>query len=318
MADNYDLREALDEAQKTIEAFWLDRMELTEDVGSAMMYTESRQTDSLKTKIHTVGPSAIFQEWQGEKQFSGNRIYNFEPELKVYHAGIALRRMDVRYDPSSIVDQMINRFLRTAPRGVGDTIFDALVSNSGEGPAGFDGVNLISTSHPHGPSGGTNSNKTTDTLSFSSYDAGMQAMQEHQNEKGQSFNADATLLMCGPKYRKTALEIAKATNRKVAVDNTGAEASSSVVDVTNVENVFQGEVDVFINKKLTGTQDDYAYLIDTSEMPMLWIVGREPEVIDKLDMRDDNRYFRDELLWSIEFDAVPTAGFWPSIYGFIS
>lgn len=317
MASNYDVGEALQEVQQTLQDMYLDKQFLTEDLGNAMLYTEGLpQTQSIKTQMFSAGAGPIVREWVGEKVFDEFRFFDWNVEVKEFASNFRIPQKYIRYDKSGFVKRVINSWISTQPTMVGDVIFDALVSNSGQGPVGFDGVNLISASHPFGPGGSTQSNLTSAAFSFAGYDAARVSMRSLRNELGKSFNAANVLVMAGPKNERTAKEVLNSDNRVIAVNNAGEESGTRVA-AASAPNIYVGDSQLFINPKLVGDYEDYVYMIDTSTMPMLWIPGMPPTPVERTDMKDSNRFYNKMLEWSIEFDGVATAGWWPSIHAFI-
>ena len=316
---NLDLHEGLLDAQTMFEIMWIEAFENPSAFGGYQSYTALRRTNSKKIDINTMGPGPVMSEWTGEKEFRQFRHYDLEIEVKNYSKNIALDANDVRYDPSGAIAEKLRAFFATGgDRDLDKLVFDALVSNSGAGPTGYDGVSLINDSHPHLNGGSGLDNKTTSALTFDTYDTAYQTITEARDEEGESLGLTPSLLMVGPKNRKMALQIANAEGRALPIDNTGAEASSSVVAVSTIPNVFVGDVVVFVNPRMLGTQDDYWYLMDATspeKLPMGFMLNRAPTLVSKDDDWDDNRFYNNEVHHSIELDGNTFAGVPASIYG---
>jgi phage major head subunit gpT-like protein len=285
----------------------------------AMGFTEKLAGDKLTTEIDLAADAdGKPEEWLEGKIFGGYRGYAYSLPFRSWSVNKSLKRKTVEYG-SEAVGRAAKRFSQWASDRFYDKLLhDALFLASGTGPLGFDGVRLFSASHPNGAAGATQSNTTSSALSASTFDAAMQAMRSFRQENGESFEVEPTHLVVGPKLWRTACEIAKSDVRLVAVDNSGAESGTRVAAAA-IPNVLAGVVQVVLDRRmpLGSTQDDYWYLMDLSResKPLVIVEHRAPVLLSKIDMNDDNRFFRDEYLWSIEADLSPGAGAWPLIYG---
>lgn len=317
MGTNLDLSEALLDLSTSFETMLIEAFENPQAVGGYGMFTTLVRSSDRKLDLTTFGPGPVIREWVGEKQFKQFRAYDQEVEVKNYEKSIALDRNDLLYDTSSALQRKLSAWFATAgERDLDKLVFDALVSNSGAGPTGYDAVSLVNDSHPHMNSGSGADNKTTSALSHSTYESGKVAMQELTNEEGESMDVNPTHLMVGPKNEKMAKQIANATDRVVAVDNSGAESGTRVA-AAGVENVFRGDVDVVVNRRLRGTYDDYWYLMDLSDpqaLPMGFMLNRPPELVSLNRPTDKPRFYGNEEHHSIELDGATFAGAWFKLY----
>lgn len=282
--------------------------------GPWSMFTETYSTGSEDDDLVFASFLNTIEEWTGAKEYGNFEAFKQDVKLKKYHSTFALDRFDVDYDTSGAIGSAIRRAIQNLRANSDDKlVFDALVSNSGAGPTGFDGAALIADSHSLGDS--TYDNKTTSALSHSTYDSAVQAMMGYKTAAGEPMNIFPTHLVVGPKLRKAALEIVGA-DRVVAVDNSGAESGTRIAAATRT-NIFEGEVTVVIWNRLTGTQDDYWYLMDLSkgEMPIMLKNERDYELIERSAMDDSPRFELDKFVWSVEADKRVAAGAWPLIYG---
>lgn len=281
-------------------------------------YIPASDSDSLEF-VSTVYTSTV-REWLGAKVVNPLRAYRKNEPLRKWEHTIGVDRTDIDYDKMSVVGRTLRAGMQAARMYNDKILFDALVSNSGEGPIGFDGVNVIDASHPM-HDGTTQSNKATTALSFAQHDTIMQAGHALKDHAGQPLGINYTTLIVGPKLRKTALEIAGGESRGVWVRNTGATGetgatSTGVVGIYAGVNVFRGEIDVVLWDRLTGTQDDYYFYLDATKpyKPMALGVHRDWTAVN-LDQEDSPpRFFNDQYLFSLEADLTPAAGGWPAIH----
>lgn len=316
----YENRANLDEANAVAQALFDQAVNGPNKVTSEL-FTQTFSDGSDYSEVVFASSLAGIREWSGDKEFSSLEAFNLAVRLKSYEASLSIPRLKVDYDKTGATEKALAAFAAKAAGFKDKIIFDSLTSNSGLGPVGFDGTNLISTTHAMG--GQTSvSNKTTSALSFSTYDTAFQAMSVFKGADSEPLGITPTHLVCGPKLKKTALEIAGGADRVVSVKNTGAffdegTTSASIVGAASRMNVFQGEITVVIWDRLTGTQDDYWYLMDLSkgDMPMLLKEERPLELISQTEMDHDGRFNTDDYRWSIEGDLAPAAGAYPLIYG---
>jgi phage major head subunit gpT-like protein len=274
---------------------------------------EEQGADSETGSVNFLGAMPVLKKWVGKKKATPTRAYSHSFALEPYEATIEIPRMKVRYDRLGLIQRRIAAFQRRQRYWREKLIIDELLGN----PTGYDGVSLFSASHPHGPSGATQSNTTTSALSVSTLKAAIQAGQELRDAEGETMGVDYDLLVCGPKLRQTAMDLTGST-RVQAVSNAGAlDATSNVVAATQGPNTLTGGMmDVHIDPRFVGTYDDYWMLFDTTlGVPsMLLYVGRDLEWIPKTDMDSEGRFVNDLMAWSVEADADPIAGAWQSCY----
>lgn len=131
-------------------------------------------------------------------------------------------------------------------------------------------------------------------------------------------SATPDTLIVGGKNRRIALEVAKADQRAVVVDDTGGVGGSPSAGVTTIPNVFVGEVDVIVLPELSGSYDDYWFLVDSSKAlikPIIVQMNRpvQPVVLDAMD--GERRYSLDEFVYGLEGDFSFNAGAWQTCYG---
>ena len=316
-----DYRAQLANLNTAWKAKWEDLLERPE-AGLSNLFTMTESTEGGSTvDLSFMGPTPEVKEFAGEKEFDAVRMYSFSATVTMKTANLEMNGLDIRTDKGGVIGRMLDRFARKAIGFRDKLVTESLVSASGEGPDGYDGVNVINDSHPHGPAAGTQDNKTTDALTIGSYEAGHIAMGEFRNENGEPLHRTPTHLMVGPKKKKAALEITQSKDRVAAISVAGVEATASVTSAASIENVFTtyggGSCDVIVNPRLVSTQDDYWYLMDLSnpsELPMLWVESRAPTLVPNVDLDSGPRFSRDAYQWSIEMDAKVTAGVWHSIY----
>ena len=283
------------------------------DKGALERYTQIIPADAETVELDAQVDLGVVREWIGPKEFGTGRAYKLAVAFRKWEKSLKLPRSKVKYDKSGT---LASRFKQWMSEQVGfwdKVMTDTLVSASGAGPTGYDGVALLSTAHPHGPDGGTQSNKGTSALTFSTYETAKVAMGSLAKENGEPLRISPKFLMVGPKLERIAKEITQSKERVIAVDNAGVETGTRVA-AAGVTNVFSGgEVDLIINHRLRGTYDDYWYLGAGPFMALVLQRDVEPCFLDAMD--SETRFIMDELMYSLEGDASPAAYAWQNVYG---
>lgn len=283
--------------------------------GLWQLYTEEITTDSKINEIDVLETMPVVREWVGAKQFQDILASNLSATMKTWERSFAIKRIDAITDRTGAIGRRISVFLN--PGADGGDIFDLLaftelVSASGAGATGYDGVALFATNHPRGPAAGTQSNKSTNALSFAEHDTIVQAMTSLRDANGEPLRIAPKLLIVGPKNKKMGQQITQSTERVIAVDASGDETGTRIAAST-IPNVFSGgEMDLMVDPRLVGTQDDYYYYIDTTRgpKPIIGYVLTPPHPEDQTEMSSEGRFLNDELRFSVEADVVFAPGDW--------
>jgi len=250
------------------------------------------------------------RQWLGDKVVKSLRSLTQDIPLVAWEATVGLKRVEVDYDKSGTVTSALSAFLNQQVSALDDLVIAKLLAN----PTGYDGVSLISNSHPY--SNSTGDNLTTDALSFSSLEAMDTAMRSFQDEVGRPLHVTPNLLLVGESNRHTALQITGA-NRPIFFNASAAEATSSVIDSWMSENPFASHA-VIVSQWITGTQ---WFLQDTTKpyaRPIVVAEGRALEAVPHDEMNSEARFLRDEYLYSVEGDLGFGAGLWQVVGGKIA
>ncbi|MGB0972796.1 MAG: hypothetical protein ACPGVG_17830, partial [Mycobacterium sp.] len=177
----------------------------------------------------------------GQKRiFDGGRAYEATYTMATISKAFSLARTDVQYDPSGRKAAMITQAQAEAAMLMWeDTMLQVVAANTLAGP---DGVALISSSHPNGPSG-NQSNNAGAGLSHSTFRTGIAAMHNFQRENGSYIRASPTHLLVAPAQEDEALEIVGA-DKPIYFNASGAEAAASVIGGVTIDNVYKGRCKV--------------------------------------------------------------------------
>lgn len=266
-------------------------------------------TGQDSTAIEAVLPGAVpaFKRRTDELDYGGVRMYKKTMPLQTQVAAMDLFRTQVDYDRSGAVNMAINRLTTQVEYLVDSLVLDVLDSNV----TGMDGVSLVGSTHPHGAAGATWDNSTSNALTFDGFDTGMAFGQNLQDEESEYIGVMYDTLIVPPASRRTALEIAQADARPIAVATDGT-INSGGIGATGVTNIYQGSVMVIVSPRLTaGTW----YLVDSRLPPVAyceWMAPR-PIVVDQMD--SEFRLSKDKYLFAVEADVAAFALMPHGIYG---
>lgn len=313
MSSHITGQDVLDAANATAEVRFQELFETDLDSGIFSRMGEEVPTDAKSGEVDFLGAMPVLQKWVGPKKPQTTRAYEHTYSLEQYEATIEEKKFNFRYDRLGLISRRIARFQDRQMYWREKLVFDELVTN----PTGYDDVSLFSASHPHGPSGATQSNTTTSALSVSTLNTAMVAGAELQDEAGEPLGISYDLMVVGPKLAKPARQLT-GSERLVGISNAGAlDATSNVVGGARMPNhLTGGMMDVLVWPRLTGTYDDYWYLFDTSKgVPaMLLFVGRSLEWIPQTNPDGEAAFVNGIMRWGVEADADPIAGAWQVAY----
>ena len=257
----------------------------------------------------------VWLEFLGARETSVSRAYSQNIPLRTWAQQMQIKRTQLTNDSLGIVAQRFKRFLSAQSSYKDQLVFDALVSASGAGPTGYDGVALGATTHPNGPSG-NQSNLGTTALSQAVFQTAFAAQTSLQRENGEPFRVKPKYLIVGPDNRMIGMQITQADIRGQAVDNAGLE-SGTRIGTAGVTNVYNGAVELVVWPRLTGTYNDYFYLVGEGPggaKPMVFVEWMTPkEQIDD-QLSSPTVMATDRLTYGLIADGAAAAGAWQTIY----
>lgn len=287
--------------------------------GNYELWTDVVPTDSETMEIDWIGETPLMEEWLGARRIDEMRAYLHTLTLTSYQAAIGIKRRTMQYNRSGVVAKRLNTFLSSQAQVYDLQSMAKLVSN----PTGYDGVSLFSASHPFSSdSGSVFSNYSTNALTRANYETARAAMQSYTTEKGRNFAIVPDTIICGPLLEKVAKEIFSVSDRRVTVDQGGAEATQFGIGATSITNVWDGELRVVIDRNLKGsTKQYYWFLLDTSKpgvRPIIALEGMKPKAVNQTNMEDEQRFHFDRFIYGVEGDFSFGAGWWQAAYGAFS
>lgn len=175
-----------------------------------------------------------------------------------------------------------------------------------------DGQYLIDDDHPE--SGTNQGNKTTNALSEAEVAAGIAAMEQFTDDQGEPLGIIPTVLLVGPKNQFVAKRIVNST---VSIASSLGATNARVVEGSS--NPLQGMLDVIVSPYLTGTYDDYWFLIDGTRAVKGVILQERSDVpveFTAVDNPDAEEVFmRDQLMYGVRARYEVGFGLWQTVYG---
>lgn len=246
-----------------------------------------------------------------QRKFDGLKAYGATYDLEEIYTAHRIERKRVEYDPSGRIARGLARAAQRALQIVDDHVWAAIKANAKTGP---DGVALFSSSHPDA---GGQDNTTSDALGHSSYRAGKAAMRNFTRENGQPFDMNPTHLFVPPGSEDVAREVAEASDRLVAINASGAEATSSVLAATSIANVYSGDTIVVVTPRMAANTWFLADLSKPGIRPWVYGFGKTPEMLLP-DPHDESIKKLAMLEYILSGDIAQGPGHWQAIYGKIS
>lgn len=242
----------------------------------------------------------------------GGRWYSASYPVENFYRTLSLPRLNFQQDRSGQIGRSISRFLQSLPGFVNAKVWEKLKTN----PTGPDGVALLSTAHPFGPDGATQSNKTTDALAKTSFRAGIAAMRKFRRENGLYLNPRPTHLIVNPDDEGLALELTQADLRYVPINASGVEAAAAVVATAAIDNVYAGRIQVVLEPEITS--GDWL-IVAAGGAARPWAIGfaRQLEQFP-FDMESEERRQRDMLSALVDGDWGQGPANWQTVYGKLS
>lgn len=299
--------EAANTAFARADPVWSD---FTADLGEAT---------SRKTRVGYVEDGAelrVLPEGAEREWDSLGRAYEVEYELETIYKASKLALNDIDFDHSGRIQSALNGLLESGQYITGRRIWARLTAN----PVGLDGVSLLSTAHPYGEDGATQSNRTTDDLGYDSYNAARIAMGTLKRENGEALDFVPTHLYVPPALERLAIEIAGPT-RPLSVDSNGDfGATSSVVGAIPMNNVYQGQQLTVVKSRYFTADTDYLFMDLSRAMYRPWAAafGQRPEGRIVTDLNDKDIRDSEMVPAWVQAKIAHGPAHWQTVWGRLS
>lgn len=290
--------DAVADARTTYEALFDSALQNAKSDNAAWQRVARRFTGTgIAHQTIIPGATPTWEEWVGSKAFGGFRKYARTTPLKTYHKSIELKRSDVVYDKDGSTGAALQTFVGANLDGIFDKlVFEKLSAN----PTSVDGTALIGDSHPFGSST-TWDNKTTDALSFDSFNTEVERMMGLLDEFGEPLRLNPRVLVVATDIRREAKEIVGAEDRPVAVGTAGA-LNSGGIGATGITNIYKADNwELIVTPRFTTGQ----WVILDPDYPVIkLVVWRDPEPIICDDMHGSDRVRNDVFSYGAEADMA--------------
>lgn len=271
------------------------------------------QTSSQYVNQSVVASVPRIEQWIGAKNFRDMRAYTVTETLLTYAKNIEISRMMLETDSTGAVQNALTQLIGNPKADKEDLLVTSFLANAW---LGYDGVALLSDSHPHSSS--TGDNLTTSALSYPVLKAAKAAMRSFKDEDGTPLNINPTHLIVGPAQETIAYELTGGQMRPTYVNASGAEAVSSVVVASTITNALYGSLQPIVSPWITGNQWALVDLGKPGLKPFFDYVYRDFEAVVQNAMTDESRFMYDKFRFSVEMDRKYAAGAWQCIYGSVS
>lgn len=315
-SSGFDARAVHATAMTTVEPF-LVKLMTDPPKGARSIYCEDKNIDTNAYEQNVVAPPPALKKFTGQVGFDVMRSYSLKVTKERWDAALRVSA-DVARGGSQAIADTLGSFLSINGNYFEDVAFAALTAASGVGRTGYDGVPLFYASHPHGYQDATQSNTSTDALTYANLKAKHILMNSLRKANGQNYGIDPDTILCGPALQFTAEEIAGARGiiRAAALNAAGAEATASVVAAAGVSNVLAGRYNVVVDPRLATLGSGTVWYLIDSKAPKAIRCGAAAGSLQFVakDQSEDDCYINlNEFHYHIIANVWDTAGAWQGI-----
>jgi phage major head subunit gpT-like protein len=259
-------------------------------------------------KYGWLGAVPPMREFIDERKPSGLAPYALSIEDKVFESTIAVDRKAIEDDQVDLIRLRVKDLAYRIAQHRHQMTVEAL--SGGFTALAYDGLSFFNTAHTL-PGGSTYGNRTTDALSAAALSSGISAMMTVPDDQGIPLGIVPDTLVVGPKKMWDALELVESP---VVVDKSGEF-------MTNYGNVFKGRLKVVVSPFLTGTSDDYWFLLDTKRPIRGLILQQRSDVPVEFTAMEsansDSGFMRDRYHYGVRARYNVGYGLWQAAYGAI-
>lgn len=276
--------------------------------------------DKIATIINTTQPAQKYawlstvppmREFIDERRPSGMTEYAMTIEDKVFESTIAVDRRAIEDDQLDLIKLRIRDLAFRVSAHRQQIVIQSLID--GFSTNGYDGTSFFGTTHPT-TAGSTYTNKTTSALDAASLAAGINQMMLVPDDQGTPLGITPDTLVVGPKLQWAAMEL---VDSPVVVYKGNTDDTSPS---TNYRNVFQGKMNLVVSPFLSGTADDYWFLLDTKRPVKGLILQQRSDVPVEFSALDnsngaENAFKRDRYYYGVRARYNVGYGLWQAAYG---
>ncbi len=282
---------------------------------------DNSPSERLATLINTtlpvqkypwLGTVPAMREFIDERRSSGLASYSASIEDKVFESTIAVERKAIEDDQLDVIKLRVRDMASRVAHHRHQMVVEALAN--GFTATAYDGVSFFNTGRTVASQ--TVSNRTTSALDATTLGAAVAAMMVFPDDQGTPLGIAPDTLLVGPKNLWNALELVDSP--VVVYKGNAAHTAPS----TPYGNVFQGRLRVVASPFLTGTFDDYWFLLDTKR-PVKGVILQQrsdvPVEFSALDNsgQSDSAFLRDRFYYGVRARYNVGYGLWQTAYGAI-
>lgn len=288
----------------------------------AQAYRSSLDTsvaDQIATVINTtmpiqkyawLGATPPMREFVDERRPSGLSAYSVSIEDKTFESTIAVDRKAIEDDQLDLIRLRVRELAARVVAHRQQITVQALID--GFTATGYDGTAFFGTAHP--VSGGTYTNKGTTALSSSTLSDAITQMMLVPDDQGIPLGIVPDTLVVGPKLQWLATELLESP--VVVYRGNAADTAAS----NNYKNALQGRLRLVVSPFLTGTADDYWFVLDTKRPVKGLVLQQRSDVPVEFTALEANSgseaaFMRDRYYYGVRARYNVGYGLWQAAYG---
>jgi phage major head subunit gpT-like protein len=271
------------------------------------------QTSLPSQKYAWLGTVPPMREFIDERRPSGLASHAVTIDDKVFESTIAVDRRAIEDDQLDLIKLRIRDLASRVAAHRQQMVVEGIAA--GFTNSSYDGTTFFSTAHPT-LGGETYSNRTTEALSAASLSEAITAMMTVPDDQGTPLGIMPDTLLVGPKNLWTAVELVESPV-VVYKGNASHNAPS-----TNYLNALNGKLRVCVSPFLTGTSDDYWFLLDTKRPIKAMILQQRSDVPVEFTALEqssgsESAFMRDRYFYGVRGRYNVGFGLWQTAYGAI-
>lgn len=280
-------------------------------------FTTVEPKDGLSATLTVFDGVPRTREYIGPKQFHQLTKYDLQLPLRSWESSMAIPVNEINQDPSGAVASRLQGFRSMVASFYDEILIDELISNL----TGYDGVALLSNSHPRLAGLAVQDNLTTNALNFAELENAKQWFRSVTDGKGKPLGCQLTHVMVGPAQETIAQQVTDST-QLVGISDTGeyVQPGGTGVDASGggIANYIGGSAAVIVTPEITGDEWFGLDLSKGRSKPM-YVAEFETPQLTILDRNEDHPvFYADEVHMSIVGRMTPSAMNFQTIYGSVS
>jgi phage major head subunit gpT-like protein len=258
-----------------------------------------------------LGRGAVMEELKDRAREQQVNQFNYSLTDKTYKGRLSIDRRTLEDDQYGLLMKRVRALGVEPVRHWNKLAYTGLAL--GATTLCYDGQYFVDTDHSEGDSG-TQSNKSTTALSDTQLQLAEAAMMGFVDDKGECMEIMPDTLVVGPKLARFASDLLESS---VIVKEPGDGAiASGATTYTPRDNYFKGKYALVVSPYLSGTYDDYWFLLDTSrEIKPIVIQSRSDVPITiETDMEEPSAKMKEKFSFDARGRYVQGYGLWQTCF----